>query len=72
MVSTIDPRGFGKALRALAGGQKQTIVPLGDQWQQGGVLVITPAGEIVWRYASGRAGDDPSVTQIVDAIRARS
>ncbi|MGE0399449.1 MAG: peroxiredoxin-like family protein [Kofleriaceae bacterium] len=70
VTSTIDPRGFGKALRALAGGQRQTIVPQGDQWQQGGVIVVKPTNDIVWHYVSGRAGDDPSVTQIVSAIRA--
>ncbi len=70
--STIDPRGFGKALRALASGHRQAIIPQGDQWQQGGVLVVKPSNEIVWHYVSGRAGDNPSVTQIVDAIRARA
>jgi hypothetical protein len=70
--STIDPRGFGKALRAFASGHRQALVPQGDQWQQGGVLVVKPSNEIVWHYVSGRAGDDPSVTKIVDAInRAR-
>lgn len=70
VASTINPLGFGKALRAFAGGQRQALVPQGDPWQQGGVLVIAPSNEVVWHYISGRAGDDPSVTQIVDAIRA--
>jgi peroxiredoxin len=72
VTSTIDPRGFGKALRAMVGGQKQAIIPQGDQWQQGGVLVVRPSNEVVWHYVSGRAGDDPSVTQIVNAIRAKA
>jgi hypothetical protein len=36
------------------------------------VLVGESSNEIVWHYVSGRAGDDPSVTQIVNAIRARA
>ncbi len=70
VTSTLDPRGVGKALRAMVGGHKQAIIPQGDQWQQGGVLVVLPSGEIAWHYVSGRAGDDPSVTQIVSALRA--
>jgi len=68
VVSTINPLGFGKALKAMVGGQRQAIVPQGDQWQQGGVLVIAPTGEVRWHYVSGRAGDDPSVDAIVRAV----
>lgn len=70
VMSTFNPIGFGKALRAFADGRRQALVPQGDQWQQGGVLVVKPSNDIAWHYVSGRAGDDPSVTQIVDALRA--
>lgn len=70
--ATFHPRGFGKAIRAFAGGGRQSLTVQGDQWQQGGVLVIAPSGEIVWHYVSGRGGDDPSVRQIVSEMRASS
>jgi hypothetical protein len=68
VTSTLDPRGFGKALRAFASGHRQAVIPQGDQWQQGGVLVIAPTGEIRWHHISGRAGDDATVDQIVRAV----
>ena len=54
-------------IRAFARGSKQGSVE-GDPWQQGGVLVIAPDGEIKWHFASARPGDNPSVARIVGAL----
>ena len=69
VASTLDPRSLGKALRAFAGGQRQGRTQ-GDQWQQGGVLVILPSGDIRWQHASSRPGDNASARDIVAALRA--
>jgi peroxiredoxin len=41
----------------------------GDGLQQGGVLVIRPGGEVVYRYESRRSGDHPDPSAIVAALR---
>ena len=68
VVKTLEPRSLGAAVRALAQGKRQGRQQ-GDQWQQGGVLVIAPSGVIRWRHASGRPGDNASAAQIVAALR---
>lgn len=68
VLRTLDPRGYGKALRAMAGGQRQGRTQ-GDQWQQGGVLVIGRDGRVLWQHASERAGDNAAPAQILAALR---
>ena len=68
MTSTLDPRSLGAAFKALRGGQRQGRTQ-GDAWQQGGVLVIAPDGEVRWHHASERPGDNASVAQIAAALR---
>jgi hypothetical protein len=65
--ATLDPRSLGQAARALFRGQRQGRTQ-GDQWQQGGVLVVEPSGTVRWRHASGRPGDNASVKQIIAAL----
>jgi hypothetical protein len=65
---TLDPRGLFKTARALAGGHRQGRTQ-GDAWQQGGVLVVAPGGEIRWRHASARPGDNASVDEILASLR---
>ena len=69
VASTLDPRSLGAAFKALAGGQRQGKTQ-GDQWQQGGVLVIAPSGDIRWQHASSRPGDNAPARDIVAALRA--
>ena len=69
VASTLDPRSLGNALRAFAGGQRQGRTQ-GDSWQQGGVLVIAPSGEVRWKHASSRPGDNASPRDVVAALRA--
>ena len=68
VLRTIDPRGFGKALRAMASGQRQGLTQ-GDQWQQGGVLVVEKGGRVLFQQASERAGDNAGAETILAALR---
>lgn len=40
----------------------------GDEWQQGGVLVIEPSGEVVWSHVSDHAGDNADPDAIVAVL----
>jgi peroxiredoxin len=64
---TLDPRSLGKAFKAIAGGQRQGRTQ-GDQWQQGGVLVVAPDGAVKYHHASERPGDNASAASILSAI----
>ena len=66
--STLDPRSLTDAWRALRHGSRQGRTQ-GDQWQQGGTLVVVPSGEVRWHHASGRPGDNATGAQIVAALR---
>lgn len=65
--ATLDPRSLGKAARALFRGQRQGFQQ-GDQWQQGGVIVVDTAGTVRWHHASSRPGDNASAVQILAAL----
>lgn len=67
VASTLDPRSLGKALSAFRSGSRQGRTQ-GDQWQQGGVLVVKPDGKIVWQHASNRPGDNATNAQILAAL----
>lgn len=65
--STLDPRSLPGAARALFRGRRQGRT-LGDQWQQGGVLVVDPSGAVLWRHTSRRPGDNATPAQILAAL----
>jgi hypothetical protein len=65
---TLDPRGLAGGVRAFFAGHRQGRTQ-GDAYQQGGVLVIAPGGEIRWRHVSQRPGDNASVAEILAALR---
>ena len=67
VLTTVNPRSVGHALRSLKGGflQKRTQ---GDNWQQGGVFVITPDEQVLFRYISREAGDHAGPAEILDAL----
>ena len=65
--ATLDPRSLGKAARALMRGARQGRTQ-GDQWQQGGVVVVDTSGTVRWRHASSRPGDNASGAQILAAL----
>jgi hypothetical protein len=69
LVSTLlRPKVLGHALRAFRSGARQAHTQ-GDSWQLGGVLVLRPGGEVVWRYTSAEAGDHPPVAEVLAALR---
>ncbi|MBX3161521.1 MAG: AhpC/TSA family protein [Deltaproteobacteria bacterium] len=64
---TLDPRSLGKALAFLRDGHRQGRTQ-GDNWQQGGVLVVRPGGAVAWHHASDRPGDNATGAQILAAL----
>ena len=70
VLTVLDPRAALSALGALRAGSRQGRTQ-GDQWQQGGVLVISPSGEVLWSQVSDYAGDNAAPDDILAALRAR-
>jgi len=68
VMKTLNPLGAMRSVGTLARGFKQGRTQ-GDPWQQGGVLVIAPTGDIRWTHESGGPGDNASVDQILRALR---
>ena len=67
VAKTFDPRGLFGAVKAFADGRRQGRTQ-GDPWQQGGVLVVAPTGDVVWHHVSGRSGDNASAAAIATAV----
>jgi hypothetical protein len=57
-------RSVGTLKRGVRQGRTQ-----GDPWQQGGVLVIAPSGEVLWSHASEGPGDNATADDILRALR---
>ena len=66
ILNTLGPRTWGAGLRAFRKGARQGAVR-GHAFQQGGVLVVTPQGEVVFQHISRAAGDHPDVHDVVEA-----
>ena len=60
-------RALVPTVKAFARGGRQGL-PQGDPWQQGGVLVVAPTGDIVWHHASDHPGDNASGEQILATL----
>ena len=71
VLKTLNPLGALRSLATLGRGIRQGRTQ-GDPWQQGGVLVITQAGEVVWSHESGGPGDNATVDQILAGLRRAS
>jgi hypothetical protein len=67
VMRTLDPRALGKTIGAFVRGHRQGLTR-GDAWQQGGVLVIAPSGDVKWHHASDRPGDNASAHEIAAAL----
>ena len=66
--SNLNWRTMRRAIGAYARGNRQTwSKPLGKPWQQGGVFVVTKAGEIAYSYSSSFAGDHPPISELLVA-----
>ena len=66
--STLNLETLKNGLRAFTQGFRYTRVE-GDPWQQGGTLVITQDGTILYRYLSQVAGDHAPLASIVAALK---
>lgn len=64
---TLNPITLVHWVRALRGGFRQGK-QAGDNWQQGGALVVAPGGKVLYSYVSKRAGDHPSPAALVAAV----
>jgi hypothetical protein len=69
-MTVLNARAAIKALGALRAGSRQGRTQ-GDNWQQGGVLVIAPSGDVIWTQVSEYAGDNAAVDDIIAAVRRR-
>jgi hypothetical protein len=67
IATVINPKAILPTLRALGRGARQGLTR-GDNWQQGGVLVIVPTGDVRWHHASERPGDNATAEQILAAL----
>ncbi len=67
ITTTFNPRAALGALRALRGGFRQGRTQ-GDPFQQGGVLVVAPSGEILFHHISKAAGDHPKLERVLAAL----
>jgi peroxiredoxin len=70
MAALFSPRAIWNYLLAFLAGYTYKGMQ-GDALQQGGVLVLRPGDEIVFRYESRRAGDHPEPSAIVAALKRR-
>ena len=55
------------AKRAMAAGHRQGATR-GDPWQQGGILVITPQGEVRFHHVDGAAGESGEVEAVMASL----
>jgi peroxiredoxin len=69
ILKTIGPQAWKAGIRALRSGARQTSVK-GHPYQQGAVMVLTPGDHVVYSYISRAAGDHPSVSSVLAALRA--
>ena len=67
VTSVLNPKSALHAMRALRKGQRQGRIQ-GDNWQQGGTLVVTPDARITYAYRSSEAGDHAPVDAIIGAL----
>jgi hypothetical protein len=69
VLKVLSPRAALAALGALKGGFRQGRTQ-GDTLQQGGVLVISPSGDVIWAHVDDFSGDNADPDDIVRALSA--
>ena len=67
-INILNPKSIFAGLKASKKGFRQNKVQ-GDPWQLGGVLLVTPKGDIPYIYRSSYAGDHPDVDAVIEAIQ---
>jgi hypothetical protein len=68
LLSTLGPKAWGAGLRAFRSGARQSSTK-GHGFQQGGVLVIAPGNDVVYRHVSSAAGDHAPLGEVLAALR---
>jgi len=71
VLATLNPRGAIRSIATLRRGFRQGRTQ-GDSWQQGGVVVIAPGGDVLWTHASEGPGDNASADHILAALHSRA
>jgi peroxiredoxin len=67
--TVINPVVAARGLASMARGFRQGRVQ-GDPYQEGGVLVVRPPGELVYKQVSKSAGDHPPAAEVIAALSA--
>lgn len=65
--ATLHPRSAARLVVGLMRGSAQGWTQ-GDEWQQGGVLVIMPPDDVVYHHVSRFAGDNADAAEVVTAL----
>ena len=71
VMATLGPKSLLAGLRSSAQGHRQTALE-GDPWQQGGLFVIVPGGELIFEQQNQDAGDRPQLDAALAALRSWS
>ncbi len=71
VATVLSPRAALAGMSALRHGFRQGKTQ-GDAWQQGGVVVIEPGGDVVWTHVSDYAGDNAAPDEILRQLQAAS
>lgn len=66
--STFSMGTLRRSVDAFRKGFRQTETQ-GDAFQQGGVFVVAPGGEVIYQFRSQHAGDHPPIEELVTAAR---
>ena len=69
--SVLSPRAFRNYWRAWRGGHRQTRIQ-GDPTQQGGVLVVSPDGELLYAELDAAGGDPIDWSAVAHVVAGRS
>ena len=65
---TLNPTSMRRGMKARSEGFRQRKT-MGDPFQQGGVLVVAPNGQVIYSYASNEAGDHPPIADVLGSLR---
>lgn len=68
VLKTFNPAAAWRSIGTLRRGIRQGRTQ-GDPWQQGGVLVVAPSGDVLYTHASEGPGDNASADEILTALR---
>ncbi len=67
VLSTVGPRSIWSGVKSIRSGRRQGSVQ-GDPWQQGGALVVSTDGEVLWSHRSMAGGDNVAADALIAAL----